>query len=900
MPKHTGLPLLPLRAMRQRRIVGGALLLFALLFVVSVPASAQQQADDDPIAVIDIDVLRNPVGVSLVPVRVSVVSLRAIEATLLIDSANQKISWELPIALPANSEVSQTILVPVSFGEINLEASLVADGETIAERRVRGFDAAASVNAVGLLGLRGTTDELQLSPSYGVASLIVLDDMSILRGLDSVVASPAGMSALTPEELDVLLGWAAGGRQLVISGDPGAIDDLLPDQWSGPDTTVFAGGGIITYIGGEWEANVPPGITVVDSANAMLGFGGGGRHKELLDDAGFRIPSFGALGLILLAYVFVVGPVAFFVMGRMNRRSIAWLVVPALALATTAGIFVAGGFLNAGRRNAHATIVEVSPVAASVTDTVLIADAGRQTMELPAGWALLSSGVSIGDNSIGAPITLRPTRTTSTLVFDIDPGSGGTAVLGGQVPGFEDSMRVVDVVAVDNVVSGTFVNDSNESLTNVLAMVGPHLAEVGTVAAGSSAAFEIDLARPIRGRLKELDAWNSGVVNFNQFGDRPARAILVPDGFEGGIEFEGDIERFEIEQGFAEPGVGAVNIGDDGSNDAVNGSSWVEWRAARIGTAIPNGMVTLVGWSRDADVSIVGGRGRTAFVTRSPVADLTNSSSPYLIRALYSDTRANVEGFGFGRGGNQKGAVTRFIRPESLDTDEVAIELLPQMTELQVLVDGDWRSLDIGQNAQNVEGSVFVPSEVWKNDVLWVREFQQDFFGDITQTTLVTADADSTAPDVLPVGERSRRNVFEPGRGFGPGFEEFEPIDAGPIEVVGNTEVVIEGELHGTYDIWSVDLVEGQTLTVTLVADFDPTLRVLNSNVEVVAENDDFDGLNSRVDFTAARDGTYTIEARPLGDPFGGYQLTVQSVTPAVADTSVAPTTTVPPTSEGV
>lgn len=79
-----------------------------------------------------------------------------------------------------------------------------------------------------------------------------------------------------------------------------------------------------------------------------------------------------------------------------------------------------------------------------------------------------------------------------------------------------------------------------------------------------------------------------------------------------------------------------------------------------------------------------------------------------------------------------------------------------------------------------------------------------------------------------------------------------------------------------------IELEEGETYTIDLRGQSfdsgslpDPYLRLHDAAGVELANNDDFDGLDSRIVYTAESDGTYFIAARELGAGTGDYQLSV-------------------------
>ena len=816
-----------------------AVLLLALALMLSAgPAGAQ--SNDERFVDVELDLLRSIENVSVVPVRVSVVSSRAIDGTLVVEGRNSRVDWEFPIAVAANSEVGQVVMLPVTFSDLVVEARLVVGGEEVASDELRVFENFGNQNVAGLLGLEAPADSVELVPGEGRATLLELDDLELLPSLDTVVAAPAGLRSLSADELDRLLVWIAAGRQLVVADRPGSVDGLLPEVWSSSRATVVADAGLIHYAGSGWSDALPPGLAAATGSFDLVGFGGADQ-QELLSDAGFGVLGLGMLAAILVAYLVIAGPIAFGVLRGMEQMTKAWIVLPALAVVFTVGVVVAGNVTTGGRGDGYAAIVEVSPGGSAITESILVAREGRRTVELPSGTAVLASGIGIGRGA-GSPVVLQPTRQSTDLVFDVDVGSGGTAVLARYTTDNDDLLTVEVVEANGSQVSGVVRNGSSTALEKVVVVIGPHFSELDRINAGQDAPFTIELGeRGARRTAPELRAWE------------------VEDWFG----FDGlDRDHPEVTDG------------------PVNASAWIDWRSTRLGTALPQGVVTAVGWTRDLDVSLLGGRGRTALVARAPVGRVDGEIHPDLVRSLpgwlppmgaFVDAPIAIEA-------GRAGRIHRFVRPEEGDATGLAVEVNPSVTEVQVWVDGDWSAFALSDAGQL---TVAIDDDLWNDDVLWLRSVPSDVFDPFSQLVeLTVADSETLPGELMPPGVRSPRAAqFDPGA----------VPDAFPFGAAlgTRTEVTLEddvftgsGELSRTYDVWAVELVEGQEVTVTMNAvggNLDPLLIVRGPNGEIRAENDDFRGLDSRVDFVALDSGVYEIETRPLGefDQFGVYEVTI-------------------------
>ena len=856
--------------MQPHRTVGGLLLFVALIGVVLTGGGSTAGAQDAPaIAGVDLTVLRRSAGATVVPVRVQVESLRAIEATLSITNENTNTAWEIPYALAANSAVEQILLVPAGQGSLRLDAELIAGGEVVASEEIRDDGREAPVNAVGVLGLDPPADEAQLVPTVGRASLIDLTDLGMLTALDTVVASPAGLRTLTPDELGRLQRWVAGGHQLVVADRAGSVDDLLPAEWIGEDSRVLADAGLLHYIENDWSTNLPPGISAAVDGQVMVGFFETSQ-AELLNDAGFRVPGIRALGLLLLLYLLLAGPVVFAVLNRMERQTLAWVVVPGLAVLFTAGVLVVGLFLTQGRGNGFAAIAEVGSAGASVTESVLIADDGRQELLLGPGWSLQSSGLSTSRESVGAPLTVRPALGSTELLFDIDPGGGGSAVVTGAAPDLDAALQIADLSVANDAVSGTLTNRSEHDLRGVLVLVGDRPTMLDELAAGASVPFTAPLGRVQDIGLPELRSWDVDPQNRFGFGG-PRDDEAITDG-------------------------------------PANGSAWIDWRASRLGTAAPHGMITAVGWSRDIDGRTLGGTGRTAIVARAHIPAGDGPLASEQIRTMVALAPDPSFGqFGFDGEVNGSTMVVQHVRPGGGDTAGLAVIVPRTASEARVWTGEAWQSLDL--DGDNGELRFRIPDDLWADDTLWVEYQIADFFGEPGQyrTAMVSA-RDATEPfALLPAGERSSRDVF--GGFDGPFGGDAVVGLVRPVELDSTGFFEGDGFLEGTYDEWTIDLRPGQSVRVWMDAptnnfgpSLDPWLVIRDPDGRQIAENDDFNGLNSRVDFTADAAGEYVIETRPLSG-FGGSEYFVRVETdppePEPATTVPEPTEAEPePTEE--
>lgn len=809
-------------------------------------ASAQNQ----DIAAIQLEPLRSTRGAATVPYRVTAVADRAIEGTLQIRVVNQNVTFEFPLALAANTEISQLLAIPVEsdfIGEIN--ANLVVDGTSVGSDELFGDNGNRGTEFVaGVLGLEVTAEQAQVTPPVGMVTNVEIDDLRILSALDIVVSSPAALRTLTIDEQSQLFTWVGSGGQLVVADDADSIGDLLPALWQSSESTIVAGVGEINFVGTDWDEAIPPPLSTRNNGNFIGDFTAS--DTALASDAGFEIPSIGLLSVVLLGYLFIIGPVTFAVLAKLNRQSLAWLAVPALAVLFGVVIVGAGRVLISGRNDAYATIVTVTPAGSEITSTLLIADDGNQRVELPPGWSARGSGTGtdnfrFDDGGGGPELVVSPSRTTTELSLDIDTGSAAVLRVDGRTADAELPFSFADLQIVDGNLTGSVTNDSGVDLFEAAVFVGSNAMYFDEFGSGETIAFEVQMQPADRLTFPETDEWDVRIdFRFGNFDDQLDDAAGV-----------------------------------------VNGATWMGWRLDNFGAAVPDGMVTAVGWSRDLDqYSLIGGEGRTALVQHAPLptGDAVTSGQirRTIPRAAHFD---DVEGFGRNFG---EGVPSQFIRPAGATTDNLAIETSSELEELAMWVDGEWRYLDLASNPD--ARTVSIPEEAWMNDrlttIFGFVGFAFDGNGASFQPRIVDRENDTAAGVLVPSGERSTRDVdFEDDFGFENDFgPEFVNEEQTLVRDVGdNLAFEAEGLLDNSFDTWSVLLEPGEVVTVTMRSDdLDSLLIVTLEDGSVIAENDDAAGgnlgLDSQVEFVAEDWGIHIIETRPLvGPAFGEYRVIV-------------------------
>lgn len=94
------------------------------------------------------------------------------------------------------------------------------------------------------------------------------------------------------------------------------------------------------------------------------------------------------------------------------------------------------------------------------------------------------------------------------------------------------------------------------------------------------------------------------------------------------------------------------------------------------------------------------------------------------------------------------------------------------------------------------------------------------------------------------------------------------------------------GTVDGEPNLFTFQGVAGELVEIALTSpdgQLDPMLELRDASGEIIAYNDDFNGLNSMISHSFSEDGTYTIAAMGFGESTGDYVLRVRERREAVA-----------------
>src|SRR5256712_4921067 len=166
----------------------------------------------------------------------------------------------------------------------------------------------------------------------------------------------ASASALGPGRVEVATGvvtadstvWLAEGSTplLVESSVGGGVVEMATFDWTQDSITAWSGTASLlrqalvraTY--GNSSGNSPGGPVMTKFGSSTSIANKGGALTNVLGNLpSLGLPAWWLIGTLVLVYVLLVGPVNYFVLRALNRRALAWITVPAIALVGSAGAY---------------------------------------------------------------------------------------------------------------------------------------------------------------------------------------------------------------------------------------------------------------------------------------------------------------------------------------------------------------------------------------------------------------------------------------------------------------------------------------------------------------------------------------------------------------------------------
>jgi hypothetical protein len=328
----------------------------------------------------------------------------------IIYSSPVEISPAVPVAVLSDSDIAPAALAQVRIGDMPIRVlsfskapsfpSSVLQLGQLAAVVVDQFDMAslsqpqmaALRDYVGLGGSlilaggaswRRTLQPVpaDLSPIRAGATISQsLQPVAVLGGGESAPTAPVAVGEIAQQARVTLSGQTAplivelaygGGRVITLAFDP-AAEPVQGLKLAGTSWSQALGRAVLKSRGANgWAASAIPGPSLATAAS-----------MPLPDEA--PPPPVWLLGLGLLAYMLVIGPLNLALSRRLGRPDLLWVTIPVLAVASTAGLYLAGGILHAGTQDEQLQVVRLGPKGSISTveyHEILFGQRGQHTLQ---------------------------------------------------------------------------------------------------------------------------------------------------------------------------------------------------------------------------------------------------------------------------------------------------------------------------------------------------------------------------------------------------------------------------------------------------------------------------------------------------------------------------------------
>lgn len=381
--------------------------------------------------------------------------------------------------------------------------------------------------------------------------------------LDRLVWQDLDAGRLTAAQLDALRGWVAGGGRLVIVGGttgprslsafpdvllpyrPTTTTDVPPAALSGllgkvpaaaadvpalsgelvdgralavvGDRVVAAersyGTGVVTLLGfdpttdwiadataadGMWRRLLPPrssGNLVFSDDNMLV--------SAVSQLPSLALPPIGGLVALLGAYIVLIGPLNYLVLRRLDRREWAWVTMPILIVAFTAGSYGIGSVLRGDEVIVNEiAIVRGAPGATDGSGQVYVGifspSRGQYQVSVPGG-ALLSAPISDFFGGPGGVTQLDLLQGDPSRVRNLAVGFGSLRTIRAETP-VSVPLIATDLRLEAGRLVGTVTNLSQEILERPAVVLGGSVAVLVDLAPGAVATVDMKLENVLFGQ----------------------------------------------------------------------------------------------------------------------------------------------------------------------------------------------------------------------------------------------------------------------------------------------------------------------------------------------------------------------------------------------------------------
>ncbi len=415
------------------------------------------------------------------------------------------------VEVPAGGRVTLDLVVPGELASGSPLVRLAAGGITLAETGLEGVGLGGGAVVLSLgERLSGSSLFAWLDKTHGGQVTVKylppedLPEKSLFLGAaDVIVADREAAARLSSGQVDALKEWVRLGGTLLLSGEDGTVSggpfrDIGPAAGGSPGTPArrpLGRGEVVLFRapiesvedrgGKTWEAlGLLPKEKRLFGDRAM-------EMKHVLADAGsyfplVKTPGIPVITLLWAAYALAVGPGLYLTLKRLNRRDLAWVLVPAAAVLAALGCYTLSPANGRQAYLAHTTatveIVDENLAEVRASGTFVLPRGG--SLEV-AGGEMLLDPVNFYSGRRGRPAAAYSDGRQSRVVFEgVEYGSMRQVHSYGTLSGVG---RVAGRVFFrDDRLTGEIVNRTALDLRDCRILVGKNLMEIGHIPAGGS------------------------------------------------------------------------------------------------------------------------------------------------------------------------------------------------------------------------------------------------------------------------------------------------------------------------------------------------------------------------------------------------------------------------------
>jgi len=305
------------------------------------------------------------------------------------------------------------------------------------------------------------------------------------------VAQPRdGVTVLSDDSLPLLVDGGRGDGHVLFTAMDFSIEPFR--SWAGTRTLLrqVMVRALLSQPGANFGRNMPafapPQSSILDRGQRIAGV--------LANIPALDLPSFKLIGLLLLAYLVLVGPINYLVLRRLGRRDLAWLTIPVIVAVFAAGAYGFG--LHAKGSDVLANRVQLIHLdegwSRSYVESfagIFVPHRGDYTVRVAGQPYVSALGGYAQSVFAGSRLLVQGRSPVDLRLTDVNAWSLRSF-------GSEDFMRLSGTVepriqVINGRITGTVTNRLPFALTDAVAIAGDSYQTFGQMAPGESVAVDL-------------------------------------------------------------------------------------------------------------------------------------------------------------------------------------------------------------------------------------------------------------------------------------------------------------------------------------------------------------------------------------------------------------------------